>query len=171
MPTVTDNGSVVGALVSDFENMEPDERNRTWNMLRMRLASMLDEEATTGAKATTGPLEVLSLAEAAADTEPPPLLVPDVVPEGQVPWLAGHPGHGKTTVAMHAALTATRQGRPVLWLDWEGGKRPTSRRLTAMGATADDFTRLHYSPFPRLTADRDGLGAIMGALEELLGRS
>lgn len=114
-------------------------------------------------------LEVMSLAEAAADTSPPPLLVPDVVPEGLITWLAGHPAHGKTTVAMHAALTAIRQGRPVLWIDWEGGKRPTARRLAAMGATEEDFSCLHYSPFPRLTADRNGLDVVLRRLEEMPG--
>ena len=167
MPELT--GAMEGFL-TEVAELEPQDRQRVWTGLRMRFASLLPEEALTasnGSLPTSGPLEVVSLAEEAEDTEPPALLVPGVVPEGQVTWLAGHPAHGKTTIAMYSALTTTRQGRPVLWLDWEGGKRPTARRLKAMGATAEDFRHFHYVPFPRLSADRDGLAAIMGTLDQL----
>jgi hypothetical protein len=144
---------------------EPDKARRTEIIQRVKMRAM------NGASPDAfRPLHTESLAELAeGDTEPPPTLVNDVIVEGQVNWLAGHPAHGKTTIAMYAALEATKSGRAVLWLDWEGGKFPTVRRLLAMGATADDFARFHYAPYPRITADSEGLRAILGALDGLTG--
>lgn len=142
---------------------EPDNAKRAQLLKRAQMRAM-----NQAAPDAFQPLHTESLAELAdGDIEPPPTLVPDVIVEGQVNWLAGHPAHGKTTIAMYAALTATADGRPVIWLDWEGGKFPTVRRLLAMGATADDFACFHYAPYPRIPADADGLQSILGTLDRL----
>jgi len=148
-----------------------------------QFAALLSEEDADGRKSLMARANMMAMANAPeeafevihfedlsaaarGDVDPPGMLVPGVIVEGQVNWLAGHPAHGKTTIAMHAALTAVRDGRPVVWLDWEGGKLPTVRRLLALGARAEDFERFHYAHAPRLTSDRTGLDAILGALEE-----
>jgi AAA domain len=144
---------------------EPDKAKRAALVKRAEMGALN--------KAEPSALELLhteSLGELAdGDIEPPGTLVPGVIVETQVNWLAGHPAHGKTTIAMHAALTATGVGRDVLWLDWEGGKFPTARRMLALGASADDFAHFHYAPYPRLEANSEGLRAILEKLAGLTG--
>src|SRR5205823_412658 len=76
---------------------ETDPARRQSLLKRAELLAMNDAP-----EESFSPLRVESLAEVAAGgLEPPPVLVPGVIVEGQVNWLAGHPGHGKTTIAMY----------------------------------------------------------------------
>jgi NADPH-dependent ferric siderophore reductase len=154
------------ALADEIGVLEPDERDQAWKRVRGRIAPLLDPSTTTGTVPAAA-LAVENLADVDDDALPPTLA--DVLVEAQVNWLSGHPAHGKTTIAMHAALTATGDGRDVLWIDWEGGRAPTKRRLLAMGATASDFELFHYVYSPRVTADAAGLRAILDVLQEMPG--
>jgi hypothetical protein len=154
------------ALADELEALEGTERAQVWNRVRMRVAPLLDPTTTTG----TVPAEALAVENLAdLDDDAPPPILADVLVEAQVNWLSGHPAHGKTTIAMHAALTAARDGRDVLWIDYEGGRAPTKRRLMAMGATAADFALFHYTYSPRVTADAAGLQSILDVLQEMPG--
>ena len=64
----------------------------------------------------------------------------------------------------------------IAWLDWEGGKRPTVRRMIATSAGIDlrePITALgaqfHYVHGPRMTADEDGFAPIRAAVERWPG--
>jgi hypothetical protein len=161
------NGTL-DALADEVGALDGPEREQAWNRVRMQIAPLLDPTTTTGTT-PSAPLTVENLAD--LDDDKPPATLADVLVEAQVNWLCGHPAHGKTTIAMHAALVAARDGRDVLWLDWEGGRAPTKRRLLPMGATADDFARIHYVYSPRVSADADGLRSILDVLETLGGGS
>lgn len=80
---------------------------------------------------------------------PPDMLVDDLFYVEGVHWLSGHPGCGKTTLTMNAAWTAMLEGRDVVWLDYEGGVRPTVRRLRDVGVPVDlILERFHYAGWP-----------------------
>lgn len=81
---------------------------------------------------------------------PPPILIDDLLyGDGQVHTLSGHPGCGKSTLAMWMAYDQLLQGRHVTWLDHESGVRQTARRLQAIGVTgAMARAHLDYAPFP-----------------------
>ena len=80
---------------------------------------------------------------------PPDMLVDDLLYVEGVHILGGHPGSGKTTLTMNAAWTAMGEGRHVVWLDYEGGTRPTVRRLRDVGVPDDlILERFHYAGWP-----------------------
>jgi hypothetical protein len=102
--------------------------------------------------------------------EPPTVLVPGLIIAEQVTWLAGHPGQGKTTLALFAAVEYMKDGGHVVWLDWEAGARPTMRRLLAVGATTEMLRdQFHYAPYPRMEASAAGFEPIADALERWPG--
>jgi len=104
----------------------------------------------------------------ASGLEPPTQLVRDLVVEGQVNWMMGHPGHGKSTVAMWCALQHIESGGQVIWLDWEAGPRDTALRLVALGASPEQLVaNFHYSYSPVVSADADGLASIAFHVEEM----
>lgn len=84
----------------------------------------------------------------------PPLetIVDDLVYVSGVHWFQGHPGSGKTTLAMAAAwdvMSDLESPRHVVWLDYEGGVRGTLRRMIEMGIPAQLLIeRLHYTAWP-----------------------
>ena len=84
------------------------------------------------------------------DGVPEPLvLVDDCLYEVGLHLISGHPGDGKTSLLMQWAWIAMAQGRHVAWLDYEGGKNPTLRRLLAIGVpTQLLLERFHYASFP-----------------------
>lgn len=81
---------------------------------------------------------------------PPPILIDDLVyGDGQVHTLSGHPGCGKSTLAMWFAYDQLLQQRHVTWLDFESGTRQTARRMQAIGVTGSMARAyLHYAAFP-----------------------
>lgn len=64
--------------------------------------------------------------------EPPAPIVEGLLYSMGLHWRYGPPGGGKTTLAMHAALQAMLAGRPVAWMDFEGGDYVTAMRLQDM---------------------------------------
>lgn len=111
---------------------------------------------------------------AAGGLQPPDVLHNGVIVEGRINWLSGHPGHGKTTLAMYIAVEHMEAGGHVLWIDWENGQLSATRRLIAVGAKLDQLAkgpeqRFHYVPFPTLAADSSGFEPIRAALEDYPG--
>ena len=99
--------------------------------------------------------------------EAPPQLVENLVIEAQVNWLSGHPGHGKTTVAMWIAKQHMENDGHVIWLDWEGGVTPTLLRAREVGV-ADDLlaSHFHLANDPEVSPDAAGLLKLERALRE-----
>jgi AAA domain len=98
--------------------------------------------------------------------KPPPQLVERLVVEDQVHWFSGHPEQGKSTIALWIALQAMKEGRHVIWLDWEAGVLPTAARLAALNAPPSLLsTHFHYAGDPRLSPDASGLAELRQALE------
>jgi hypothetical protein len=97
----------------------------------------------------------------------PPQLVENLIIEAQVNWLSGHPGHGKTTVAMWIAKLHMENDGHVIWLDWEGGATPTLLRAREVGV-ADDLlgSHFHLANDPEMSPDAAGLGKLERALRE-----
>lgn len=115
-----------------------------------------------------GPPTLPLLDIAARAHEPlPQMLVPNLLPEGTVVWLGGHPGEGKTTMALWCALTFIRMGRPVLWLDWEGGPRQTAARFADLGATDEEIRKLRYADAPHISADAAGQALLLNTVQRV----
>lgn len=115
-----------------------------------------------------GPPTIDLLDIASRANEPlPPLLVDHTVPEGCIVWIGGHPGEGKTTYALYCALTFIRMGRPVLWLDWEGGPRQTAMRFADLGATPEELRLLRYADAPTIAADVQGKALLVNTVDSL----
>lgn len=80
----------------------------------------------------------------------PDLMVDELLYVEGVHWISGHPGCGKTTLMMHAAWTVMQAGRHVVWLDYEGGLRPTLRRLRDVGIPDETLLEFfHYAGWPK----------------------
>lgn len=100
----------------------------------------------------------------------PERLIPNLLYAGRVHWLSGHPGHGKTTLAAWAARLHMEAGGHVIWLDWEGGIRPTVARMLAVGVDPDQLgERFHLAAFPSLSADAAGFEMLAAALADWPG--
>lgn len=89
-----------------------------------------------------------------SDLPPPDILIDDLLYAEGVHLASGHPGCGKTTMAMHWVHQVLADGGHVAWLDYESGPRQTVRRMQAIGISAamaaDHF---HYAPFPANAED------------------
>jgi hypothetical protein len=84
----------------------------------------------------------------------PEVVVDDLLYESGVHGLSGHPGSGKSIMAMHIALIAMIDGRHVVWIDYENGLRMTGDRLRYMDAPADKLEELfHYVWSPASAED------------------
>jgi RecA-family ATPase len=83
----------------------------------------------------------------------PDILIDDMVYAEGVHMASGHPGCGKSTLAMYWCWAVLGEGGHVVWLDYEGGPRQTVRRLQAIGVTPEQGSRLHYAAFPTDAAD------------------
>jgi hypothetical protein len=95
----------------------------------------------------------------------PTQLVEGLVIDQAVNWFCGHPEQGKTIIALWVAIEHMRNGGHVVWLDWENGVLKVLRRLLAMGAGADLIVgHFHYTGYPVIPADVDGLARIADAL-------
>lgn len=165
------------AIGSELAKLPHDERTRKIKQIETKSIA----DAAPGSFASAAEAIGFQFADdlvdiARGDLAPAPALVRDLIVEGQVNWFAGHPGHGKTTIAMHAAWRAMDAGHHVVWLDWEGGKRPTVRRMIATSAAiglrdpiATLGVQFHYVHGPRMTADEDGFAPIGAAIERWPG--
>ncbi len=80
----------------------------------------------------------------------PDFLVADVLYDGDhVHLVSGHPGAGKTSWVMQLCWMVMAKGRHIVWFDYEGGKRPTVRRLLDVGVpTPLLLTLFHYADWP-----------------------
>lgn len=84
--------------------------------------------------------------------------------------VSGHKKSGKSWAMLTTALDCVREGRPVVYLDFENGRRRFARRLTALGGrecadVADEH--LHYIESPRNLSLR-GMAAELDAVAEAL---
>lgn len=80
----------------------------------------------------------------------PEVMVDDLLYTEGVHWISGHPGSGKTTLSMYVAILVMLEGRHVVWLDYEGGVRPTLRRLLASQCPVEiAIERFHYAGWPK----------------------
>jgi len=115
---------------------------------------------------TLAALEFVDLAAIAeGNVELPKALVPNLVVTGQINWFTGHPGNGKTTLAMYVAREAMERGVHVVYLDWENGAAPTARRLMAVGVAPELMReRFHYVAFPSIPAAAEGFDLIAHAV-------
>jgi hypothetical protein len=150
------------ALLKEMEAADaPEER---FDLYRAFQEYLREQEAEAGLR-----FEDLSVA-LAGGLEPPELLVPDLVVKKRVTWLAGHPGQGKSTVAMWIAVQHIQAGGHVIWLDWEGGVRETLLRLVAIGGLENEqiVGHFHYANSPYMTAE-DGLDKLLPALRQMPG--
>ncbi len=102
----------------------------------------------------------------AGGLEPPAQLVDQLVVAGQVNWFSGHPGHGKTTLALWVAKQHVESGGHVIWIDWEAGDRETMLRLQSVGLAQDALEeRFHYAYSPWIAASREGFARIQPWLD------
>lgn len=66
-----------------------------------------------------------------------------------VTGFTGHPESGKTSLVCQLSLDAMRQGRHVVYFDYENGENEAARRFMALGASAELLSEfLLYIPFP-----------------------
>ena len=84
------------------------------------------------------------------ELEPPSILVDDLLYTDGIHFLQGHPGAGKTILALHCAWLAMSEQRPVVWFDYEMGQEEVLRRLREVGVP-DELTleHFHYADWPR----------------------
>lgn len=110
------------------------------------------------------------LAEIAAGGIPDPPRLSTRLYENRVHWYAGHPGHGKTTIAAADAVAHMSTGGHVVWLDFEAGKRQTVARLLAAGATVEQLRdQFHLAVSPAMSADAAGFALLASPIEKWPG--
>lgn len=103
---------------------------------RDRLAAELAGPETVVLDADDWPTDVpiTDLAAAADTPRPEAKLLGGLVYHHRWSWLYGPPGHGKTWLALQAAIDARRLGCRVLWIDAEDSDVTCAQRLRTLGA-------------------------------------
>lgn len=97
---------------------------------------------------------------------PPPTVLHRFVYANCLTTLQGEPGVGKSLLATWIAGQVVEEGRPVIFLDEEGGPELTTERLAALGVDpAAVRARLRYFAFEARRWDDDDLLA----LDQLIG--
>lgn len=78
----------------------------------------------------------------------PVMLCDGFLYEGGLHSIAGAPDSGKTTIALAWAVHLLSLGKPVIFMDEEGGPEIVTEKLAALGAEAEALERMVYVPFP-----------------------
>lgn len=112
----------------------------------------------------------------------PVYLVEDVIPEAQYINMFGEQGQGKTWLAWIFTVTCIKQGKSVIYLDFENNKARMLERLLMLGATIEEIgqhLRYYQSPSPESWGEAwtvalkdthsslvisDGMGGILNAM-------
>lgn len=96
-----------------------------------------------------GALELIDLGPAFRGEIPPPeMLVEDLLYDEGVHFYSGHPGAGKSLLAMSVCQLAMIEGAHVIWLDYEMGPRATGARLREFGVPEEHLALFHYAWSP-----------------------
>jgi len=114
------------------------------------------------------PYRTVSLAETSRRGVPAPVLLCDgLLYEGGLHSIAGAPDCGKTTLALFWAVKLLREGKPVIFLDEEGGEDIVVEKMTALGVSHDELEFMTYVPFPGRSWDDDDIGELMSFSKEI----
>lgn len=97
----------------------------------------------------------------------PERIADDMLYVGGLHSIAGPPDSGKTTIALHWALQLLQQGKPVCFLDEEGGQEIVAERLISLGAKSSDMNLLTYVPFPGKMWDDGDIAGLMEFLDSV----
>lgn len=98
-----------------------------------------------------GPFTFIDLGPAYRGELPPPeVIVDDMLYDQGIHLFSGHPGSGKSILAMAMADFMLAEQRHVAWLDWEMGERATGQRLREMDVEISGvLERFHYAWCPK----------------------
>jgi hypothetical protein len=114
------------------------------------------------------PFRPADLAALIRDGIPPPeLLCGDLLYQGGLHSVSGPPDSGKTTIALWWLLQEARAGRPVMFLDEEGGAELVAEKLIALGAVEQDAALIRYYPFPARAWTPVDVHALRGAIDDV----
>ena len=96
--------------------------------------------------------------------EPPSLIYSDelghgLAYEGDITWLVGPAGSGKTWLALLAALETIAHERPVLWIEGLGDENPLHERCEALNAAGAENGMKHVSVTDWRAAEPEDLAA------------
>ena len=81
---------------------------------------------------------------------------------GQVNWVFGDSGSGKSMAVLRVAVEQIKAGRPVVWLDLEDpGEAPIVERMLAMGATPDEIVAFFHYKRPDTPLNEDAVALVI----------
>jgi hypothetical protein len=124
-----------------------------------------EARAAEGLEAETG------LGDRARDPgsrEAPPQAVPDLLVKKRIHQMIGHPGNGKTTLAMWAAKHHMDAGGDVLWIDWEETPDDFVDKAAAVGITPEQLdAQVTYVWKPDLPAEEEGTRKLVATIRQL----
>ncbi|MCA1791970.1 MAG: AAA family ATPase [Thioalkalivibrio sp.] len=96
----------------------------------------------------------------------PEWVMPGVFYSGQLHWVHGEPGSGKTILTLALTYQLAAEGKRIMWIDEEAGKVQTARRLQGLGADPDVLReRFRYYARPGLSLDPASLDALLRTVE------
>lgn len=171
-PSPESNGSGGSAIAPELSNaadyiapLSPEVHDAELRKLRQLVRARMPQETAADAGGLKFERDLGTIL--AGGIPEPEQLIDGLVYAKRVHWLMGHPGHGKTTVAMDVARQHMENGGHVIWFDWEAGIRPTVARLAAVGATVEQLdSQFHLATGPMIEASDAGFELIADALTE-----
>lgn len=96
-----------------------------------------------------------------------PVFVADgMLYKGGLHCIAGAPDSGKTTIALHWAVSMLSAGQRVAFFDEEGGQEIVAEKLISLGARPRDMDNLVYVPFPGKMWDDSDVESLLEFLGE-----